>query len=68
MARPRLCRRVGFNPNITYFKPRGIPLRELEEVVLSVEDLARQRLKQRKNLKTTTKNQGSARLKVILKY
>jgi hypothetical protein len=28
---------VGFLPDVTYFKPAGIPLRQLEEVVLSVE-------------------------------
>ena len=26
-------------PGITYFKPAGIPLRELEEVCLSVEEV-----------------------------
>ena len=45
MARPRLCRRVRFNPNITYFKPRGIPLVELEEVILPVEEFESVRLK-----------------------
>ena len=45
MVRPRLCRRVGFNPNITYFKPRGIPLGELEEVTLNIEEFEAVRLK-----------------------
>lgn len=45
MPRPKLCRRVGFNPNITYFKPRGIPLNELEEVTLSIEGVESVRLK-----------------------
>jgi uncharacterized protein len=45
MVRPRLCRRVGFNPNITYFKPRGVPLRELEEVILPVDEYEAVRLK-----------------------
>ncbi|MFH1711230.1 MAG: DUF134 domain-containing protein [Nanoarchaeota archaeon] len=45
MARPRLCRRVRFNPDITYFKPRGIPLRELEEVILPVDEYEAVRLK-----------------------
>ena len=31
-------------PEITYFKPAGIPLRDLEEVVLSVEELEALRL------------------------
>ena len=45
MVRPRLCRRVRFNPEITYFKPRGIPLRELEEVILPVDEYEAVRLK-----------------------
>jgi len=40
-----LCRRVRFNPNVTYFKPRGIPLRELEEVILPVDGYEAVRLK-----------------------
>jgi len=45
MVRPRLCRRVRFNPNVNYFKPRGIPLRELEEVILPVDEFESVRLK-----------------------
>lgn len=45
MVRPRLCRRVRFNPNVTYFKPRGIQLRELEEVILPVDEFESVRLK-----------------------
>ena len=45
MVRPRLCRRVRFNPNVTYFKPRGIPLIELDEVILNVDEFEAVRLK-----------------------
>jgi len=45
MVRPRLCRRVRFNPNVTYFKPRGIPLNKLEEVILLVDEYEAVRLK-----------------------
>jgi len=45
MARPRLFRRIAFSPNITYFKPRGVPLRELEEVLLPVDEFEAVRLK-----------------------
>ena len=38
MARPKHCRRVGFLPDNKYFKPRGIPLSALEEVVLTVDE------------------------------
>lgn len=45
MVRPRLCRRIGFNPNITYFKPQGVPMRELEIVELTTEELESLRLR-----------------------
>jgi len=45
MARPRLCRRILAEPSVTYFKPRGIPLRDLEEVTLHVDEFEAIRLK-----------------------
>lgn len=45
MGRPKLCRRVRFSPNVTYFKPQGIPLRQLEEVILPVDEYEAVRLK-----------------------
>ena len=45
MSRPKLCRRIAFNPEITYFKPRGIPLRELKEIILEKDELEAIRLK-----------------------
>ena len=45
VPRPKLKRRVRFNPNVTYFKPRGIPLKELEEMTLSADELEALRLK-----------------------
>ncbi|MBN2202827.1 MAG: DUF134 domain-containing protein [Candidatus Aenigmarchaeota archaeon] len=45
MPRPRMCRHVRFRPDITYFKPAGIPVVELEEIVLKVEELEALRLK-----------------------
>lgn len=45
MPRPRLCRRIGFNPDVTYFKPQGIPIRQLEEVLLTAEEVEALRLK-----------------------
>lgn len=44
MPRPRHCRYVSAAPQADYFKPRGIPLRELEEVTLTVEGLEALRL------------------------
>ena len=54
MPRPRLKRRIGFNPDVTYFKPRGIPLKELEEIELSADGLEALRLKDFKALDQTT--------------
>ncbi|MFA5736623.1 MAG: DUF134 domain-containing protein [Candidatus Paceibacterota bacterium] len=45
MSRPRLRRRVRFNPTVEYFKPQGIPLRLLAEVELSFEEMEVIRLK-----------------------
>ena len=39
MPRPRGQRCLRFKPNVYYFKPRGIPLRELREVVLLSDEL-----------------------------
>jgi predicted DNA-binding protein (UPF0251 family) len=50
MARPTKSRHVEFLPEVTFFKPAGIPLQELEEVVLSVEELEAIRLKDTENL------------------
>jgi len=44
MPRPCKCRRVSFQPEVSYFKPRGIPLAELEEVVLMVDEFEAVRL------------------------
>lgn len=38
MVRPKKHRIVGREPDATYFKPRAVPLSELEEVCLSVEE------------------------------
>ncbi|MFA6424655.1 MAG: DUF134 domain-containing protein [Phycisphaerae bacterium] len=45
MPRPRLCRRVGCKPDVTYFKPAGIRMFELEEVTLCVDEFEAVRLK-----------------------
>ncbi len=38
MVRPRKDRYVAFNPEVSYFKPRGIPMFELEEIQLTVDE------------------------------
>lgn len=44
MARPKCPRRVNCVPGSGYFKPRGIPLSILEEVVLTMDELEAMRL------------------------
>ena len=44
MARPPKPKRLFFNPHVTYFKPRAIPLSLLEEVELSMEEVEALRL------------------------
>ena len=50
MVRPRLCRRIKFNPSVTYFKPQGIPMRHLEVVELTFEEAEALRLRNIKDL------------------
>lgn len=38
MVRPQKDRFVAFNPHTSYFKPRGIPLLDLDEVRLTVDE------------------------------
>jgi len=49
-GRPRINRKVQFFPNVTYFKPAGIPLRDLEEVEISADELEALRLQNLLNL------------------
>lgn len=53
MPRPRLCRRIRFSPDVTYFKPQGIPMRHLKLVELTAEELEALRLKNIKDLEQT---------------
>jgi uncharacterized protein len=50
MPRPRVCRRVGFKPHTTYFKPAGVRMIRLKEVVLTVDEFEAIRLKDLKSL------------------
>ena len=45
MPRPRRCRRVCCKPGVTYFKPAGVGMRNLDEVVLAVDEYEAIRLK-----------------------
>ena len=45
MPRPRLNRKIRFNPNVLYFKPQGVPMRMLDEIELTAEEVEALRLK-----------------------
>ncbi len=53
MPRPRLCRRIGFYPNVNYFKPQGVPLNCLEIIELTAEEVEALRLKNIEGLEQT---------------
>ncbi len=61
MARPKLCRRVSSEPNITYFKPAGVRLLHLEDVKLNVDELEAIKLKDFFNL---DQKEAAERMKV----
>ncbi|MBU4284739.1 DUF134 domain-containing protein [Patescibacteria group bacterium] len=50
MTRPRLCRRIRFNPKVSYYKPQGVPMRFLKVVELTREEVEALRLKNIKDL------------------
>ena len=45
MPRPKLNRCINFDPKVTYFKPQGVPMRHLDIVELSMEEIEALRLK-----------------------
>lgn len=54
MTRPRKIRSIWHRPKVTYYKPQGIPLRYLEETILSLDEVEAIRLKEVEGLEQTT--------------
>ena len=50
MPRPYCMRRIGFAPTVIYFKPAGVPLYELEEIILTLDEIEALRLADLKGL------------------
>lgn len=50
MPRPRMRRRIWEQPNVSYFKPAGVPVAELEEILLTLDELEAIRLIDVENL------------------
>jgi uncharacterized protein len=61
MSRPIKCRRVDFYPGVNYFKPAGIPMRDLEETRLSIEEIEAIRLK---DLEGLDQEQGAEKMNI----
>ena len=53
MTRPRKCHHISFLPDARYFKPQGMPVRDLEEVSLSFAEIEAIRLKNTEGLMQT---------------
>ncbi|MDD5417730.1 MAG: DUF134 domain-containing protein [Candidatus Nanoarchaeia archaeon] len=51
MVRPFKRRRIVFEPNAVYYKPAGIPISELKEVELKMDELEALRLADAEGLK-----------------
>lgn len=50
MPRPRLFRKLGLNPRVTFYKPQGVRLRDLEVAELTHEEWESLRLKHSEGL------------------
>ncbi len=50
MPRHKSCRKINFEPSITYFKPKNVYLKDLKIIKLNVEELEALRLKNIENL------------------
>ncbi len=54
MPRPRMCRRINFRPKASIFKPQGVPLRFLDYITVTHEEMESLRLKYIENLDQET--------------
>jgi uncharacterized protein len=61
MVRPRKIKFVNFEPDVTYFKPRAVPLSMLEEVELTVDELETLRLS---NIKKLSQAAAAKKMKI----
>ena len=61
MARPKKNRKINCQPNAYYFKPRGIPLIELETIVLEKDEVESIRLA---DLESLTHEAAAAEMKI----
>jgi len=53
MPRPRMKRKIRLRPNVLFYKPQGVPLKNLNNVEISLEEWEALRLKNIKDLNQT---------------
>ena len=61
MVRPRKTRWINFEPGVTYFKPRAVPLSKLKEVKLTLDELETLRLA---NIKKLDQKSAAKKMKI----
>lgn len=59
MPRPRRCRNIQGIPNVTFYKPQGIPLKNLEVIEITHEEWESLRLK---NVKGLSQNESAKKM------
>jgi predicted DNA-binding protein (UPF0251 family) len=61
MTRPFKIRHIGHQPRITYYKPQGVPLRYLDEIVLTLDEVEAIRLRDAEGIEQT---QAAKKMKI----
>ena len=61
MARPRKIKIVSLEPDVTYFKPRAVPLSKLEEIELTLDELETLRLS---NIEKLSQEDAAQRMQI----
>ncbi len=61
MPRPKKHRKIGCSPEAYYFKPRAIPIRELEEVELDADEVESIRLT---DLESFSHEESASKMKI----
>jgi uncharacterized protein len=61
MVRPRKIKTINFEPDVTYFKPRAVPLNQLKEVEITFDELDALRLS---NIEKVSQADGAKKMGV----
>lgn len=61
MVRPRKFKHINYQPDVTYFKPRGVPLNQLEQVEITFDELETLRLS---NIEKLSQSEAAEKMKI----